>query len=291
MFALQDEITMKILTALQVELTEGEQALARSRSTKNLEAWGYAAKAASFYPRGTREDNAKARELLKQAVEIDSNYAFAWTALAWTHWFDAKLGWTESQVESFKCAFDIAQKALALDASSPDVHILLGGIHVQLRRHEEAIAEAEKAITLGPSNAEVHAVAAHIFRFVGRFEAALAMIKKALRLQPNYSSWYLGELAMCYYYVGRHEEAIEIAGQFRNLIQNRGENELLWWYYIIRAMNYIRLGREREARLEAAELLRVFPEFSMDWDGKYSCYKDPSHLERQHDDLRKAGLK
>ncbi len=290
-FALQDEITMRILTALQVELTEGEQALARSRSTKNLEAWGYAVKAASIYPKGTRDDNAKARELLKQAVQIDSNYAFAWTALAWTHWFDAKLGWTESQTESFKRAYDIAQKALALDASSPDVHILLGGIHVQLRRHEEAIAETEKAIALGPSNAEVHAMAAHIFRFVGRFEGALAMIKKALRLQPNYPSWYLGELAMCYYYVGRHEEAIEIAGQFGNLVQNRGENEILWWYHIIRAMNYIRLGREKEARAEAAELLRVFPEFSLDWDGKYSCYKDPAHLERQHKDLRKAGLK
>jgi adenylate cyclase len=291
MFALQDEITMKILTALQVELTEGEQALVRSRSTNNLEAWGYAVKAASFFPRGTKEDNAKARELLKEAIEIDPNYAFAWTALAWTHWFDAKVGWTESQSDSFARAYDIAQKALDLDASSPDVHILLGGIHVQLRRHEEAIAETEKAIALGPSHAEVHAVAAHVFRFVGRFEAAIAMIKKALRLQPNYPSWYLGELAMCYYYVGRHEEAIEIAAQFRNLVQNRGENEILWWYYIIRAMNYVRLGREKEARAEAAELLRVLPEFSLDWDGKYSCYKDPSHLERQHKDLRKAGLK
>ena len=290
-FALQDEITMKILTALQVELTEGEQALVRSRSTNNLEAWGYAVKGASLFPRGTKEDNAKARELLKQAIEIDPNYAFAWTALAWTHWFDAKIGWTESQSDSFARAYDMAQKALALDASSPDVHILLGGIHVQLRRHEEAIAETEKAIELGPSHAEVHAAAAHVFRFVGRFEAAIALIKKALRLQPNYPSWYLGELAMCYYYVGRHEEALEIAAQFRNLIQNRGENEILWWYYIIRAMNYVRLGREKEARAEAAELLRVLPEFSLDWDGKYSCYKDPSHLERQHKDLRKAGLK
>jgi hypothetical protein len=56
------------------------------------------------------------------------------------------------------------------------------------------------------------------------------------------------------------------------------------------AMNYIRLGQGKEAREAAAELLRLFPIFSLEWDRKYSYYKNPSHLEHQHEDLRKAGL-
>jgi hypothetical protein len=56
-------------------------------------------------------------------------------------------------------------------------------------------------------------------------------------------------------------------------------------------MNYIRLGRNQEARKAAAEVKRLFPEYSLEWDRQFSVYKDPAHLERQHEDLRKAGLK
>jgi tetratricopeptide (TPR) repeat protein len=100
----------------------------------------------------------------------------------------------------------------------------------------------------------------------------------------------LGELAMCYYYVGRHEEAVKLAKQLHNLADRRGEKFISYWHYAILAMNYIRLGRNQEARKAAAEVRRLFPEYSLEWDRQFSVYKDPALLERQHEDLRKAGL-
>jgi len=290
-FALQDEITLKILTALQVKLTEGEQARVWAKRTHNLEAFLKYLQARQYFGLFSKDGNILARQMAQEAIELDKKYCDPYVLLALTHWFDARLGWSESRADSLKQAYLLAQKAQALDDSHPDVLMLLAGIHLYERLYEQAIAEGQRALALGPNNADIHAIMAHILRFSGRFEEATVMIQRAMRLQPSHPSWYLGELAMSYYYLGRHEAAIGLAEQFHNLAHSRGEEYLLYWYYAILAMNYIRLGRDQEAREAAAEVLRSFPEYSLEWDRQFSVYKDPTHLERQHEDLRKAGVK
>jgi adenylate cyclase len=259
-FALQDEIAMEILTALQVELTDGEQVLLGRGSTSNLEAWGYAVKASAFAEEVTKEGNIRARRLLERAVALDPEYVKAWVWLAFMHWFDARFGWSDSPQESIRQTSIIAQKVLALDDTSPEAHALTGCIHLYLREYEQAIKEVERSVAFGPSHAFVHAVAAHIFRFSGKFEEAIAMIKKAMRLQPYVPGWYLMELGMNDYCLGRYQEASESAEQFLRLAQSRGK-EMLWVAYLMLAMNYSRLGRNHEARLAAEELIRLNPDF------------------------------
>jgi len=196
--------------------------------------------------------------------------------MAWTYWFDARFGWSQSREESLKQAYSFAQKAQDLDESHPEVYALLAGIHLYERQHEQAIAKGKRAIALGPNNAWVHMIMAHILRFAGRFEEAMAMNKKAMRLQPSYPTWLLMEFAMCHYYLDRYAEALELSEQLRNLAESRGEAEILLAYHLMLAMNYIRLGRDQEARAAAAELLRLFPDFTLEWDRQYSCYKDPA---------------
>ena len=289
-FAVQDAITMKILSALQVELTEGEQARLRHEEKTNLEAWGYVVKAAGYLERVTKHDQAKARRLIEQALALDPEYVTAWSSLSLAHWFDARFGWSDTPEESFRLAYSAAQKGLSLDDTDPVVHGLMGCIHLYLREYEQAIREAERAMALGPNHALVHALASHILRFSGDFERAIAMIKKAMRLQPLLPSWYLMELSMSYYCIGRYEEAKDSAEQFRGLAESRGD-QIAWAAYLMLAMNYIRLGREREASLAVLESSRLNPDYSLEVDRRYSCYRDLNIIERQHEDLRKAGLK
>ncbi len=289
-FALQDEITFKILTALQVTITEGERARVWATRTDNLDAflkYLQARQAAGLF---TREGYVFARQLAKEAIDLDEKYSDPYVLIATTHWFDARFGWSESRSESFKQAYLNAKKAQALDDSHPEVHILLGSLYLYEKKYEEAIAEGQKALALGPNDADNHATMGHILRFAGRFEEAIVLIQRAMRLQPNHPSWYLGELAMCYYYVGRHEDAIRLGEQLYSLAGSRGEKFISYWYHAILAMNYIRLGRNQEAQKAAAEVKRLFPEYSLEWDRQFSVYKNPEHLERQHEDLRKAGL-
>jgi len=290
-FALQDEIAFKILTALQVKLTEGERARVWAKRTDNLDAFLKYLQARQPAGLITKEGNVFARQLAQEAIKLDENYSDPYVLIAWSHWFDARFGWGESRPESFKQAYINAKKAQALDESSPDVHILLGGLHLYEKQYEQAVGEGQQALALSPNDADIHASMAHILRYAGRFEEAIILIQRALRLQPNPASWYLGELAMCYYYVGRHEDAIRLAKKLQSLADSRGEKFISYWYHAILAMNYIRLGRNEEARKAAAEVRRLFPEYSLEWDRQFSIYKDPAHLERQHEDLRKAGLK
>jgi adenylate cyclase len=283
-FALQDEITYKILTALQVTLTEGEQAQVWATRTDNLDAFLKYLQARRYFGLFTEEGYAFARQLAQEAINLDKKYTDPYVLIAWSHWSDGRFGWSESRSESFKQAYLAAQQALALDDAHPGVHILLGGLYLYQRDYEKAIAEGQKAIALGPNDAEIHAIMAHILRFAGRFEEAIALVQKALRLQPSYTSWYLGELAMCYYYVGRHEEAIKLAEEFFKLALSRGEKFISYYYYAIAAMNYIRLGRDQEAREAAAQITSLFPGYSLEWDRQFSVYKYPEHLERQHEE-------
>jgi len=290
-FALQDEITMKIVTDLQVKLTVGEQARLWARRTNNLDAFLKYLAARSHWATGKVDKYALVRQIAQEAIQYDENYSVPYVLIAWTHWYDAKQGSSESRAESFKKAKILAQKAQELDDSHPDVHILLGFIQLYQMQHEEAISEGQKAINLSPNNAEAHMIMAHIYRFSGTFEKAADMIQRSLRLEPYYPSFYLTELAMCYYYLDKYEESIATTREFINLAKSRGDEELLYFAHCSLAMNYVRLGREQEARKEGAEVLRLFPKYSLEWDRKASFYKHTEHLERQHKDLRKAGIK
>ena len=96
---------------------------------------------------------------------------------------------------------------------------------------------------------------------------------------------------MCHYCLGRHEEAISLARQYRNVADKLGFSEIIWVYYLMLVLNYMRMGLDQEARDALAELLQLFPEFSLEWNRRYSSYRDPNYLESQQKDLRKAGLK
>ncbi|MBW1707596.1 MAG: tetratricopeptide repeat protein, partial [Deltaproteobacteria bacterium] len=288
LFAIQDEITKDIAVAFQVELTSGEQARIWYRGTKNLEAWGFIAKGHVFFGRFTKGDNARARELFEQAVKIDPEYAFAWTMLAWTHWVDAFFGYSESRTKSFKRTVELAKNALALDDTISDVYALLGGISLFQRQYDKAIAAGQKSIALGPNSATSHVLFGWTMTCAGRFEEAIALIKKGMRLTPHYSAYYLNHLGRPYFQTGRYEEAL---ATYKQLLERslKGECDPLV-AHLNMAATYIMLGREEEARAHAAEVFKINPNFSLEWIRKVSLYKDPAHLERSLDALRKAGI-
>ena len=288
-FAVQDEITLAIVSSLQIKLTDGEQARLRGRSTDSLEAWGLAVRGYSYWHRYTKEDNAMARELFRHAIEVDPDYAWAWTMLGFTYFIDTRYGWHRSRDESFKKMVESAQKSVLLDDSDPDVHTLLAQIHLWQKEYDKAIIEGEKSLSLGPNSAENHANVGMIYRFAGRFEDSIRMTKKAIRLHPYYPDWYLYSLEYSYYYLGQHEKAIALAKKHIKLIENRGGTDTFWPHLIL-AQNYIRLGQDKEANSHAAEALRQNPEYTFKWERKGSMYKDPALIEQQIDDLRKAGL-
>jgi adenylate cyclase len=178
----------------------------------------------------------------------------------------------------------MAQRAIALDSSVPDTHLTLGCVYLFHRQHEQAIAEMERAIALDPNFADAHIWMTLILNYVGRPDEAIGWAEKAMRLNPHYPGWYLNFLGMAYVLARRYDEALIVLKRALTLTPTLDTHILL-------ASLYSQLGREEEARAEAAEILRMSPNFSVDAWGQILPFKDPAVLERGLAALRKAGLK
>ena len=286
LFAMQDEIAFNIAVALQVQMTDGEQARVRHRSTVNLDAWGYFVKAYDLFERHTKEDNARARELLDQALLLDPNYANALALKAVTHFQDARFGYTDSPAESFMHSVELCQKALALDASDPDSLALWGIIQMAQGQYDEAIATGEEALGLGPNNAEVHAMLGVNKYYAGKYQEAIELLKKAMRLHPHYPPWYSHLLGKAHTENQQYDLAL---AAFRDVLARAPHQT---WSHSNSAIVYVRLGKVEEARKHVNKALALNPKMTLNsFAAGDRFYKDPKTLEGIIDDLRRAGLK
>ncbi len=184
-FELQDEITQEIVTALQVQMTEGEQErIAFQHGTQNLEAWMLSGNGLKLLRRLTREDNVRARGLYRRAAGLDPNYAGAWAGLAWTYFVDARFGWSASPEESLERAAEYAQKAIALDPTRPRTYAILGNLSLIKGGHEKAIELLERGVELSPNGADVVAFLGLGLTYTGDYQRAIGLMRRAMRLSP-----------------------------------------------------------------------------------------------------------
>ncbi len=283
-FAVQDEITKSIIAAMQVKLTEGEQANTASKGTKNLEAYLKCLQATEFINRVDLESNALAKQLAEEAIALDPNYAWAYYTLARAHMVDMWLTSSKSQKDSIAKSRELAKKAIAMDDSLAEAYALLGYLFTMTDQHDKAIALVEKAVALNPNSAELHYRLGKGLNFAGRYEEAISEYKKAIRLDPIPPNYYLYSLGISYAWTGQYEEAIKwcekAVGQQPNDIFAR----------ILMASVYNFSGRDEEARIEAAKVLRINPKFSLEEYAKKIKYKNQDDKDRVIEALRKAGL-
>jgi len=283
-FAIQDEITMKIMIALQVKLTEGEQANLQAKHTNNLEAYVKYLQARQYFLKFSKEETVLAKQKYQESIALEPGYAPAIAGLAGTYLQEAWLGWSETPEQSLAKAMQYAQKCVALDESRSFAHAILGFTHLVLRQWDRAVEEMEIAVSLNPNYADSVVGLAVVYRSVGRVEEALSMLEKAMRLNPRPPNWYLHEFGSCYRLMGRYEKAIAVLKS----VLNRSPDYLSSRLNLI--VTYILSGEEEAARKEAVEVLKQRPDFSIKRFLKHFPYKDQKILDGFSVNLRKAGL-
>jgi adenylate cyclase len=284
-FALQDEITMKVLTELQVKLTAGEQVRMWSQGTDNPKAYLKLLEGGTHFRRMNKEGNVKARKMFEEAIALDPEYPQAYAMLGWTYWIDVVSQWSRSPLESISHAFELAQKSIALDDSSPPAHGLLSWIYLIKRQHEKAIMEAEKGVAFDPNSADAYGWLGNVLNYGGRPEEAILALERATRLNPIPPSWYLHLLGMAYREAGRYEEAITTC---KKALERQPTNI---YAHLVLTATYSILDRKEEARAQAAEILRIDPKFSLEYLAKIRPHIDTANTSRLIEALRKAGLK
>ncbi|MBI4763917.1 MAG: tetratricopeptide repeat protein [Deltaproteobacteria bacterium] len=290
LFAMQDEVTMKILVALQVKLTEGEQAVVYEKIFKGkqgLDCYLKVLEAGYYLSLYSAESNKTAQRIAEEIVtrwpENPQGYIF----LGFAHYLDILLDpLTKSPKDSLERAMELAQKAKAIDDSAPSVHGLLSYLYSLKREYDKAISEGERAMALSPNGAIANEQYATSLYHAGRLEEAIPLFQKAIRLNPIGSWMAYNCLGVSYNIMGQFEEAVSALKQA--LLRNPDNI----FPHLNLAYAYLQMGKEKEARAEAAEVLRVNPKFTLDDFAKASySFKNQSQVNKYISLLRKAGLK
>ena len=286
-FTLQDDITEHVTLALQVKLTEGEQARIRRAHMENPEAYEYWLRGLEIFRSFTKENNDQARKLWEKAAELDPTNSWMWQQIGWTYYRDARFGWTDTPVQALARAEELAQKTLAVDDSTAEAYSLLSVVYMSRRQHDKAVAYGERALALAPNFTDITATIAIPFMYSGRPEEAIELVRNAMRRSPYYPAWYLPVLGIAYRFTGQYEEAIPLLETWRARANPRSALP-----YLFLAFTYEEAGRGEEAQIAVAEILKRNPKASITGylKAKTFPYKAQADIDKVVDSLRKAGL-
>jgi adenylate cyclase len=285
LFAVQDEITVEIVTALDVKLVSGEAIRMIRKTLRNpaaLESY-YRGWQALFGP--TKEDVNEAQRQFEKTTRLEPESSVGYALGAWAHWWEAFRGFSDEYSRTLDKATRLAQEALNREDTTGLPHLMMAEVHLLKREYDQAIDEAELAILDRPSCTGAYAVKANILNYLGRSTEAIKLAKSAIRLTPAHFSLYPAILASAYYGSHRNEEAIAVS---KEVLKRDSDNldALLVLAGAKAAMSHI-----EEAHRVAQEILRVNPEFSLEEYAQSQPYKEPQNLDRVITMLRKSGLK
>ena len=287
-FDLQDEITLKVLNAVDVKLSSSEGILPKNwqyfSGKQGLACYLKGLEVLSHIQSGTLPDTNLARQKAEEGLALCPEIPHFYYYIATVHTHDYLLGSSKSARESIEKATELFQKALAMDDDHVSAHANLSWVYTIRREYDKAIAEGERAVSLNPGSAFALFRYAETLTYADRPGEAIPILEKAIRLNPLAPAGYYFAQGTALRETGRLEEA---AASYKKAIE-RSPNCFRAHAYL--AAVYSMMGRDNEAHAEAAEALRLNPSFSLEGYASRSMYKDRSVLDKQINAMRKAGL-
>jgi TolB-like protein len=274
-FAVQDEVVSTIVATLIGRLVLGRAEQSRRKSPQLWEAHDYFLQARE---RLIRFDPETAAPLLRRAIELDPTYAQARSLLAQLLYTLYSL---HGRPEDLEEGLQAAQRAVELDSLDSRSHCALGLIYSQMRQYDLAGVHFDRAVSLNPNDVPTSILRGLWLGFVGRGEEAFRSLDADLRRDPYPPAWYWGCRGVALLQMRRHAEALEA---FQHT------DRLHWWMHCYIASCQAHLGRIDLAKIAAAEVLRLKPNFSMQDLERSEWWRETADLEHLKDGVRKAGL-
>jgi adenylate cyclase len=258
LFAVQDEITERVVAAIEPELYAAENIRSQRKPPESLDAWECVIRALTCIGQSTRDTNDEAEALCRRAIEIFPGYGQAHSLLAWAI-LRASIWSGDLRAEE---AGDVVRVALDLDDRDPWAHVAHGMLSQRLRRFDEAIRALRRALELNPNFALAHAILPLALVQNEMFDEAIDSAERAMRLSPsdrlvgNYASF---ALVMAHFAAGRYDQTVAAA---RKLIE-RSPDEVRGYFILAAALA---LRGDGDAATETGKaLLRLRPGFSIAW--------------------------
>jgi len=283
-FALQDEVTAKIVATLEIRLTEKERELLAHRYTASIDAYDYFLRGWESFWEFSETGNQQAKDLYAKAIALDAGFARAYANMAIAYAYESVNGWSDDPALSLEKARHYAQQAVAIDAELPQVYWALGLTQMFGKDYKEALSTAEKSIALNPNYADGYGLLATILNYAGRPRQALTLMQKAMLLNPRHPFAYNVIRGEIYFNLHSYDSAVD--DFLHALERNPDAYEPRLWL----AAAYAHLGRADDAGWEVEQIRNSGAEISLDHIEQVIPLKDPVQRKHLIDGLGKAGL-
>jgi adenylate cyclase len=282
-FTIQDEITLILATEMQVKLTDGEQVRLRYTTTSNVEAWTHWVQGLSFYRQAiTKENTSAAQRAWEKALALDPTSAALNAMLGFVHSVKARFGWGDGREAEIVKSRACADRALALDPSNADGHLVLGILDAWTEHYDDAASHVRKAVQLAPGAADILNLASFILAPSGYPDEALVLAQKSIALNPNHPAVYFGILGNACRLSGRLEYAIAAFEAYNARSPGFGLADLV--------ITYQENGQVDKAKDAAKRLLAARPDFTVAGWRKTQFGSDKARLDADVAALRMMGL-
>ena len=241
-FAMQSEVAQQIATQLHVKLTEEDKDRINKNPTTNIEAYKFYRKGRSFWDKRNKENFDSAEANYKRAIDLDPDYALAYSGLADLYIYNQK---GLSQLEAIPIARDYAKKALSLDSTLsealttigfiqsafdydwvnakktlqraiainsnyPTAHLFYGNLLQYTGENtDEGISEIKKALSLDPLSSNLNYVLGRNFYYAHKYDSAYEQLKKTVALDPT-NALAKGNLAYVLLAMRKYPETINL---------------------------------------------------------------------------------
>jgi len=283
-FALQDEITGKIVSALSVELTPAEEARRGSEYTTSAEAYDHFLKGRVLYHQHPGPaTNAEALVMLDAALALDPSFAFAQAHRGFVKFAAWFFGWN-TDVDAVDLAIGDAEASIAKDPDLAIGHSYLGWMHMWKDGHDRSLSEHEQALALDPNSSDAQLFYSSSLIFSGQPERAEAPMIRAHRLDPHLSAQALLNYVHLYVHLQRYADA----ERFRDELLEKAPDFPA--AHIYDAMLRNASGDDVGVRKSGKEILRLMPKATVASLSRQFPYAKSEQQDRLLTGLRAAGL-
>jgi adenylate cyclase len=279
-FAIQDEITMKILSSF-LQLTEEQMWHMRGRHPSNLQAYLKLLEGIAYWNESKYSD---AMRYFEEALGLDPHFPDTYAWIAWAHMMNVWFGPSATRAQSLEKAIQFAEKVKVLAPDSAGGPATLGHAYLLKRDYDRALSEGKLATELGPNHPLAATYLGWTLRSIRRYEEAMNEYERAIRLDPL-NSYTLFQIGMNYFMMRRYDDSISVSKKALEQLPKALP------VHLTLAMAYSSLNMMEEARVAASDVLKISPNFSLEHFAKAQPCKYEEDRDHIINALRKAGLK
>ena len=258
-FLVLDEIGNRIVASIASEIETAERNRAILKPPSSLDAWEAYHRGLWHMYRFEKADNDRARQFFEMAVRLDPTFARAYAGLSFAHWQSAFQGWAPREKE-IDLAFDFAGQSMMADDRDPSAHWAMGRALWLRGRQDQSVAELEIAVDLSPNFALGHYSLAFVHAQAGDAQAAIGAADHSRHLSPYDPMLFamLASRALALVRLGNFSEAADWA--VKAAARPNAHPHILAIAAYFLALD----GRLDEARIYAAAVRRILPNYSVD---------------------------